>query len=159
MNDAAENRLFRLRTPGDPAGLEKFYTGRVTDCRQVLAGWGESGLVVLYFDDGGEYLEHQVVPAQAGEDDGMLVLGWQRRAGFTPRPIAVQHFYLTKPVFATLRVLPDFLLKFLCDPYSAGSPDRQEHFAEELARWRASESFVLHWGEEKFFCAKDMKIG
>ncbi len=71
-------------------------------------------------------------------------------------PIMVHHFFITDPILIAIRICPQWMLDFLCDPYSEPTPEDKKRTQDMVAEWQANGKFVLHWGLSTYYINKDL---
>ncbi len=162
-----DERLFAMDTDGNPHGIAPFYTGRVADGRQLLMGPDYDGMLLLWFDDGGVLLEAETlpIPRERGDQGSSYeerairrMVEWQREAGYRPGRIRVKHFWLDEPFRAGIRLLPEWAIEFLCDPYLFPTEEERQETQDYLDEWQAKGKFVLHWGESNYYIGENCAV-
>jgi hypothetical protein len=161
-----DERLFTLDTDGDPEGDPAFYTGRVSDGRQVLLGYGYEGMLQVWFDEAGTLLGAEPLPVTREHNDGNLYMAqllrrvreWKREVGYGPGRIRVRHFWLHEPFDIGIRLLPQWALDFLCDPYVFPTEEERQETQAQIESGLARGDFVLHWGMSQYYIGPDCLV-
>jgi hypothetical protein len=86
------------------------------------------------------------------------ILEWQKRVGYLAAPIRVRHFFIEQPVLIAIRLLPEWAIEFLQNPYLYPDLEEREYFRDSISKWLESGKFVLYWGEEDFYIEEDGRV-
>jgi hypothetical protein len=134
-----------------------FDTGVLPNGHQVLIGIQLPEIVIVEFDPEGNFitttttkLSHPNLTPSLFDEAVQADLGrWKRKARFEPKNISVKAFFVTER-WIGIADLPEHYRDFLDNPGNY-SQDDAHFFTEEIQRWRAQGSFVLHFDEDYYY--------
>jgi hypothetical protein len=127
------------------------YVGRDKTNRQIFAGTTSKLLIIVVFDENGDFLEAIEKPHNFGQfaaKTETALLQWLTEIGFSMQAISVKKFFLNQYSIG-IQDFPDELEHFQYEPTDDDSTEYQEYID-----WQARGDFVLWWSRD-FWCNED----